>query len=97
MTCTYCPLPLLLPPLPLPLRHSACNSNPAALGVAAGCQAPARKESVWDCKMASSCGAGGELVLYGWGKNAPAVALPEGVGFSVGKGTGIQAVVLQVG
>jgi hypothetical protein len=47
--------------------------------------------------MASSCGDGGELVLYGWGKNAPAVELPEGVGFSVGRGTGIQAVVLQVG
>ena len=47
--------------------------------------------------MASSCGDGGELVLYGWGKNAPAVELPEGVGFSVGRGTSIQAVVLQVG
>ncbi len=46
--------------------------------------------------MASACAEGSEGVLYGWGRNAPPLALPTGVGFSVGKGTGIQAVVLQV-
>ncbi len=46
--------------------------------------------------MRSACSEGQEAVLYGWGKDAPAMHLPTGVGFSVGPGTGIQYVVLQV-
>jgi hypothetical protein len=47
--------------------------------------------------MMSACGGGGgEAVLYGWGKNAPAMTVPEGAGFSVGPGTSIRSVVLQV-
>lgn len=34
--------------------------------------------------------------MYGWGKNAPPVHLPNGTGFSVGPGTGTRSVVLQV-
>lgn len=33
---------------------------------------------------------------YGWGKNAPNLELPEGVGFAVGKGTSIRYIVAQV-
>ncbi len=33
---------------------------------------------------------------YGWGRNAPDLRLPEGVGFTVGKQTSIQYVVVQV-
>ena len=69
----------------------------------AGCEYPASKELVWDCHMRSVCGSGpentishGEHVLYGWGKDAPAMHLPDGAGFSVGPGTGIRMVVLQV-
>ena len=46
--------------------------------------------------MRSACGAGSEAVLYGWGKNAAPIHLPDGAGFSVGKGTSIRTVVLQV-
>ena len=62
----------------------------------AGCDQPAQTDSVWNCKMRSACGAGSEAVLYGWGKNAAPIHLPDGAGFSVGKGTSIRTVVLQV-
>lgn len=61
-----------------------------------GCHEAAQREMVWPCRMTPACGAGGEHVLYGWGKNAPAVHLPEGTGFSVGPGTATHTVVLQV-
>lgn len=46
--------------------------------------------------MSATCGPGGEHVLYGWGKNAPAIHLPRDTGFAVGPGAGIRVVVLQV-
>jgi hypothetical protein len=46
--------------------------------------------------MSSPCSGHGDTVLYGWGKDAPGMQLPDGVGFSVGPNTGIQTVVLQV-
>lgn len=62
---------------------------------APGCQVPAQTEEVWNCRMSPVCGTASEGVLYGWGKNAPAVAMPQGAGFSVGPGTGIRSLVLQ--
>ena len=47
--------------------------------------------------MKPVCGTASESVLYGWGKNAPATLMPRGAGFSVGPGTGIRTLVLQVG
>ena len=44
----------------------------------------------------SVCGSAGQQILYGWGKNAPPMALPEGVGFQVGPGTAAHSLVLQV-
>ena len=35
--------------------------------------------------------------MYGWGKNAPHMQLPDGVGYSVGPGSAITTLVLQVG
>lgn len=63
-----------------------------------GCRTPARTDlPVWDCKMKKVCAvADNENVLYGWGKNAPAVTLPEGTGFAVGPGSAIRSFVLQV-
>lgn len=61
-----------------------------------GCKTPSGTDPVWPCRMRAACGEGGENVMYGWGKNAPAVHLPEGVGFSVGPGTSTRAVVLQI-
>jgi peptidylamidoglycolate lyase len=46
--------------------------------------------------MRASCGLGGEHVLYGWGRNAPPVALPPDTGFAVGPGTATRTAVLQV-
>ena len=46
--------------------------------------------------MTSPCRGGFERVLYGWGNNAPAMSLAAGVGYSVGPGSAIQSLVLQV-
>ena len=46
--------------------------------------------------MTSPCRGGFERVLYGWGKNAPAMTLPTGVGYGVGPGSAMQSLVLQV-
>lgn len=53
--------------------------------------------------MRSPCGSGpantishGEQVMYGWGRDAPGMHLPQGAGFSVGPRTGIRMAVLQV-
>lgn len=61
-----------------------------------GCKTPASVDAVWNCKMRSACSGGTESVLYGWGKDAPPSRLPPGVGYSVGKGTAITTLVLQV-
>ena len=57
---------------------------------------PAEAGPVWSCYMRSPCGRGREAVLTGWSAEAPPVALPKGVSYSVGAGTGIRHVVLQV-
>lgn len=36
------------------------------------------------------------MVLYGWGRNAEAVKYPSGVAFSIGEGTDITHLVLQI-
>ena len=46
--------------------------------------------------MRSPCGAGREAILTGWSATAPPVELPPGVSYSVGAGTGIATLVLQV-
>ncbi|KAF6260690.1 PHM/PNGase F domain-containing protein [Scenedesmus sp. NREL 46B-D3] len=66
-----------------------------------GCDEPRvkpkdKQQSTWDCKMAPSCGGYAETILYGWGQDAPRLDLPEGVGFSVGRGSAVQWVVAQV-
>lgn len=38
----------------------------------------------------------GCLRRYGWGRNAPVLNLPQGVGFSVGPGSTIRYIVAQV-
>ncbi|WIA13049.1 hypothetical protein OEZ86_006342 [Tetradesmus obliquus] len=66
-----------------------------------GCDVPHVKpkngqQSTWDCKMAPTCGGFSETIMYGWGKDAPRLDLPQGVGFSVGKGSAVKWVVAQV-
>ena len=62
---------------------------------AAGCDAPASQDKVWQCSMQPAC-AGGDHVMYGWGRGADAMHLPPGTSFSVGPGTAVAHVVLQV-
>ena len=62
----------------------------------AGCASEGPPNEAWPCHMTSPCRGGFERVLYGWGKNAPAMSLPSGVGYSVGPGSAIQSLVLQV-
>ena len=53
------------------------------------------KDDVWHCRMAPSC-EGMDGVLYGWGRNAPSVKMPESSGFTVGKKSSTKALVLQI-
>ncbi|KAK9800913.1 hypothetical protein WJX73_010392 [Symbiochloris irregularis] len=62
-----------------------------------GCATTAgSSEPVWECIGHGVCGSAGQQVLYGWGKDAPAMSLPPGVGFHVGEGSAIHSLVLQV-
>ncbi|XP_055924224.1 peptidylglycine alpha-hydroxylating monooxygenase-like [Argiope bruennichi] len=75
-----------------------------------GCELPGRWQRdspriVWDCGEMSGQKSGfprgptcssGSQIIYAWAKDAPPLHLPEGVAFKVGKGTGINYLVLQV-
>ncbi|GBN28555.1 Peptidylglycine alpha-hydroxylating monooxygenase [Araneus ventricosus] len=75
-----------------------------------GCELPGRWQRdspriVWDCGEMSGQKSGfprgptcssGSQIIYAWAKDAPPLHLPEGVAFKVGKGTGINYIVLQV-
>ena len=37
----------------------------------------------------------GQMLAYGWGRNAPPLALPPGVGFEIGAGSGFTHAVLE--
>lgn len=50
---------------------------------------------MWECVGHGICGEAGQQVLYGWGKDAPAMTLPPGVGFHVGQGSSVHSLVLQ--
>lgn len=64
--------------------------------------------SVWNCgEMANKAGGenfypkgqicqGSSQIIYAWAMDAPALQLPKGVGFKVGKDTDINYLVLQV-
>jgi len=62
-----------------------------------GCQdGPSdRKDDVWDCKMRQVCSTN-DVVLYGWGLNAPAVSLPTGSGYTIGARSSNRYLVLQI-
>eukprot|EP01137_Pigoraptor_chileana_P004791 Opistho-2@46917 len=75
------------------------NENVAHHVILFGCgELPTRELKSWDCKwMGSICGSDSEkYILYAWGKNAPALEIPAGVGFRVGGDTRIKYLVLQV-
>lgn len=75
-----------------------------------GCEVPGYQEqdsprAVWDCGEMShsnseffkgpTCASGAQIV-YAWARDAPALKLPEGVGFKIGGNSGIRYLVLQV-
>jgi len=72
-----------------------------------GCEEPGTQEELWNCgeMMSKPDGlehyhpckeAKGSTIIYGWAKDAPALELPDGVGFRVGKESQIKYLVLQV-
>lgn len=64
--------------------------------ITVGCGSVGTPNEPYSCHMSSPCNGGFERVLYGWGKNAPPMSLPDGVGYSVGPGSAIEGLVLQV-
>ena len=72
-------------------------SHESVRPLAAGCQRPGSDDPAFNCQMTRPCGGAFERVMYGWGKNAPLMQLPDGVGYSVGPGSAITTLVLQVG
>jgi len=70
-----------------------------------GCEEPGSDDAVWDCGEMSAtetqyrrfptCNSQPQI-LYAWGKGAPKLELPKGVGFSVGGGTQNRYIVLQI-
>ncbi|XP_065910976.1 peptidyl-glycine alpha-amidating monooxygenase A-like isoform X3 [Dysidea avara] len=63
-----------------------------------GCHVPFATNQTWDCKaMSKLCsGSFAAHILFGWGRNASGIQLPEGVGFKVGASTDISWFVLQL-
>ncbi|KAM7285304.1 peptidylglycine alpha-hydroxylating monooxygenase-like [Ixodes scapularis] len=75
-----------------------------------GCATPGYREwdsprVVWDCGETESFGGTfpkrsicerGQRIVYAWARDAPALKLPEGVGFKIGGNSGINYLVLQV-
>eukprot|EP00197_Chlamydomonas_leiostraca_P013619 CAMPEP_0202860488 /NCGR_PEP_ID=MMETSP1391-20130828/2163_1 /ASSEMBLY_ACC=CAM_ASM_000867 /TAXON_ID=1034604 /ORGANISM="Chlamydomonas leiostraca, Strain SAG 11-49" /LENGTH=823 /DNA_ID=CAMNT_0049539651 /DNA_START=226 /DNA_END=2694 /DNA_ORIENTATION=+ len=59
-------------------------------------QMPTADGVAWDCMSQPTCQDGGTHIIYGWGRNAPHLELPPGVGYSVGEGTTIRYIVAQV-
>lgn len=83
--------------LPIEQQHCAHGSrNLRAYGLAGCATTAGSSEPVWECIGHGVCGSAGQQVLYGWGKDAPAMSLPPGVGFHVGEGSAIHSLVLQV-
>ena len=62
-----------------------------------GCQdGPANTvDDVWNCMMQSAC-QDTDVVLYGWGRNAPPVTFPPGYGYTVGARSSNKHLVLQI-
>uniref|UniRef100_F1L4N0 peptidylglycine monooxygenase n=1 Tax=Ascaris suum TaxID=6253 RepID=F1L4N0_ASCSU len=70
-----------------------------------GCDEPGSEEAIWDCGEMTNAGPSFERaptckskpnILYAWGRDAPELRLPEGVGFKVGGESDIKYLVLQV-
>ncbi|XP_070168357.1 peptidylglycine alpha-hydroxylating monooxygenase [Polyergus mexicanus] len=70
-----------------------------------GCSKPGSAKPVWNCgemmistnnrDTASPCSEGTQII-YAWGRDAPELDLPDGVGFKIGGESSIQYIVLQV-
>nr|XP_006822280.1 PREDICTED: peptidyl-glycine alpha-amidating monooxygenase-like [Saccoglossus kowalevskii] len=59
-----------------------------------GCEAPYAALENWECE--SRICRGGTKIMYAWARNAPALKLPEGVGFRVGGAGHSKYLILQV-
>eukprot|EP00795_Rhopilema_esculentum_P006077 gene6077-11458_t len=59
-----------------------------------GCKYLASRSRIWKCD-GNVCD-GEEHIIYAWAKNAKAIKMPKGVGFAVGRSTGINYIAMQV-
>ncbi|KAF5838300.1 PHM/PNGase F domain-containing protein [Dunaliella salina] len=61
-----------------------------------GCQNPLGPPgTAWNCLQHAIC-KDGSSILYGWGRNAPPLEYPPGVGMAIGTGSGVRNIVVQV-
>ncbi|XP_076019708.1 peptidyl-glycine alpha-amidating monooxygenase isoform X3 [Genypterus blacodes] len=60
-----------------------------------GCQTPVSTSGFWDCGSARTC-EDEASIMYAWARNAPPTKLPNGVGFKVGRSSGVSYFVLQI-
>ncbi|OWF47554.1 Peptidylglycine alpha-hydroxylating monooxygenase [Mizuhopecten yessoensis] len=87
--------------------HPHANKDIAHHMLLYGCKEPGVRgdDAIWNCgemahttstySTAGVCGSGQQIV-YAWAMDAPALQLPEGVGFKIGGDTDINYLVLQV-
>ncbi|XP_068103571.1 peptidyl-glycine alpha-amidating monooxygenase isoform X2 [Hyperolius riggenbachi] len=59
-----------------------------------GCGSPSSTEDYWNCDVGICTDK--PSIMYAWAKNAPPTKLPKGVGFNIGRDSGIKYFVLQV-
>ncbi|XP_013870563.1 peptidyl-glycine alpha-amidating monooxygenase A [Austrofundulus limnaeus] len=61
-----------------------------------GCMNPVSTSSFWDCGSVQGTCKDEASIMYAWARNAPPTKLPKGVGFRVGKNSGMSHFVLQI-
>jgi len=61
-----------------------------------GCRYPAKRAKNSYFRCPGSVCKGDERIIYAWARNAKGLKMPKGVGFAVGKNTGINYIVMQV-
>ena len=59
-----------------------------------GCEKPASESKSWNCE--SLVCQGQKSILFAWGRNAPALELPEDVAFKVGPKTNMKYIVVNI-
>lgn len=59
-----------------------------------GCEKPASESMSWNCETLVCKGP--KTILFAWGRNAPALQLPDDVAFKVGSKTSFKYIVVNI-